>query len=88
MVAHQTETNGIDLQEALEKPLEMAKEYPVSSMLVVFGVGLGVGVLLSQAVSRLPYAAAEPTMSERLAKQIYDAVSSAIPPSLAKQFHG
>jgi hypothetical protein len=87
MVAHQMERNGVDLQHALDKPIEMAKEYPVSSMLVVFGVGLGVGVLLSQAVAHLPYAAAEPTVSERLAKQIYDAVSNAIPPSLAKQFH-
>jgi len=87
MVAHQMERNGMDLAHALDKPLEMAKEYPVSSMLVVFGVGLGVGVLLSQAISQLPYPAAQPTMSERLTKQIYDAVSSAIPPSLAKQFH-
>jgi len=57
-------------------------------MMVVFGVGIGVGVLLSQSASHLPYAAPEPSMSEKLAKQIYDAVSSAIPASIARQLHG
>jgi len=49
MVAHQrTEQNGLDFEHAMQRPMEMAKEYPVASMLVVFGVGLGVGILLGQ----------------------------------------
>jgi len=50
MVDHQrTEQNGLDFEQAMQRPIEMAKEYPVASMLVVFGVGLGVGILLGQA---------------------------------------
>jgi len=48
MVAHETENRGLDFEQAMQKPMEMAKEYPVASMLVLFGVGLGVGVLLAQ----------------------------------------
>jgi len=48
MVAHDTENRGLDFEQAMQRPMEMAKEYPVASMLVLFGVGLGVGVLLAQ----------------------------------------
>lgn len=61
------------MSEAMSRPQEMVKEYPVSSILVVFGVGLGVGVLLSQAI--LP-AMHEPTMSERMGRQLYDSMGS------------
>lgn len=49
MVAHeQMERNGLDFEQAMQRPMEMAKEYPVASMLVLFGVGLGVGILIGQ----------------------------------------
>jgi len=84
MVA-QHETNRYGMQEALEQPMEMAREYPVSSMLVVFGVGLGVGVLLSQvACSAMHH---EPTFSERLSQQVYDAVNQVVPDSLRAQLN-
>lgn len=87
MVAHGMEMNGIDLQKAMEKPVEVAKEYPVTSMMVLFGVGVGVGVLLAQAcAANLPSMHSE-TMSEKLSRQIYDAVTNAIPDSVRKQFH-
>jgi hypothetical protein len=53
MVAHETENRGLDFEHAMQKPMEMAKEYPVASMLVLFGVGLGVGVLLAQSAPSL-----------------------------------
>jgi hypothetical protein len=56
-------------------------------MLVVFGVGLGVGVLLGQSLAdplnRMMQP--EPTMTERLGRQMLDYLSSALPESLAKQ---
>jgi hypothetical protein len=83
MVAQQSESTWNRMQEAIEQPVEMAREYPVSSMLVVFGVGLGVGILLSQAVcSSMVH---EPTFSERLSRQIYDAVNQVIPDSVRHQ---
>jgi len=84
MVSQQMESNATKrVQEALERPVEMAREYPVSSMLVVFGVGLGVGVLLSQVACTSMYH--EPTFSERLSRQIYDAVNQVIPDSVRTQ---
>lgn len=90
MVAQKQESNMPNMrrmqegvQEALEQPMEMAREYPVSSMLVVFGVGLGVGVLLSQvACSAMHH---EPTFSERISQQIHDAVNRVIPDSVRSQ---
>jgi hypothetical protein len=89
MVAHErTASNSTwHVEEALEKPVEIAREYPLSSMLVVFGVGLGVGVLLSQVVAG-PLAhlmEPEPTMTERLGRQMLDYLSSTLPASIAKQ---
>jgi len=83
MVAQQSESTWNRMQEAIEQPVEMAREYPMSSMMVVFGVGLGVGILLSQvACSSLHH---EPTFSERLSQQIYDAVNQVIPDSVRHQ---
>ena len=59
------------VNEAISQPAEMVKEYPMSSMMVVFGVGLGLGVVLSQAL--LP-AFHEPTMSERMSRQLHDSM--------------
>jgi len=87
MVAHEVESNSAHrFREALEKPVEVAKEYPISSMLVVFGVGLGVGVLLSQAAcSSFTGLYHEPTFSEKLSHQIYHAVNEVIPETLRGQ---
>jgi len=57
--------------QAVARPTEMVKEYPMSSMMVVFGVGLGLGVVLSQAILPTFH---EPTMSERMGQQLYDAM--------------
>lgn len=60
------------VSDAMSKPTEMVQEYPVSSMLVVFGIGMGIGVALSQAL--IP-AFHEPTMSERMTRQLYDGMN-------------
>jgi len=74
------------VQEALEKPVEIAKEYPLSSMLVVFGAGLGVGVLLSSYLSGpISHMMHQETMTERLGRQVMDYLSSTLPESLARQ---
>jgi len=59
------------MNEAMSQPAEMVKEYPMSSMMVVFGVGLGLGVVLSQAVLPTVHS---PTMSERMGQQLYDSM--------------
>jgi hypothetical protein len=62
--------------------------YPFSSALVVFGIGLGVGV----AIGRLFVAPSPPPSfgrraelaAERVGRQILDAVSGVVPESLAR----
>lgn len=89
MVAHEkTASNSTwHVEEALSKPAEMAREYPLSSMLLVFGTGLGVGVLLSQALAGPLHQMLqpEPTMTERLGRQMMDYLSNALPESLSRQ---
>jgi len=94
MVAHQSNRmqEGFgDYQQmfhdAMERPAELVKEYPLSTMLLMFGVGLGVGVVLSQTVCSA-FAEAmevEPSMAEKVKRQVYDAVSQVLPPNMMKQ---
>ena len=60
-------------------PMETVKEHPVSSALVIFGVGIGVGVLLAKTLllpeqRPLGYMAQAEATAERYGKQIMDAV--------------
>jgi len=69
----------------LEQSREMVSEYPISSLMVVFGLGVGLGVLLSQtlvAPMMQPQCA-----TERLGNQIYDAIANAIPDSIMRKLH-
>lgn len=87
MIAHQGAQNSrMNFQDAVDKPMELAREYPMSSMLVIFGVGLGVGLVLSQAVAA-PLAnmmQPEPTMTEKLGQRVYEAIRPMLPDSIAR----
>jgi len=89
MVAHQR--NRVkDVKEelwgAVERPAEMVKEYPFPSMLLMFGLGLGVGVLVTQTLcSSLMETFEEPTMTEKMRRQVYDALSHVLPASTLRQ---
>lgn len=94
MVAHQRDrwTEGFqnvndDFRQVVERPVELVKEYPVSSMLLMFGVGMGVGVLLTQSFSSSLFEMLEPEPSTtaKVKKQLYDAVCSVIPPDVLRQ---
>ena len=89
MIAHERTMGNSSwyMQEALHKPVEMAQEYPLSSMLLVFGAGLGVGILLSQALAGPlhHFMQPEPTMTERLGRQMLEYLHSTLPESLARQ---
>ena len=88
MVAQsRTQSNSTwHVQEALEKPVEIAREYPLSSMLLVFGAGLGVGVLISNVLAGpINQMMHQETMTERLGRQMMDYLSSALPESIARQ---
>jgi hypothetical protein len=76
------------MSEAMMHPTETVKEYPVSSMLVVFGVGIGVGVLLAQTLCDPMIRAwqPEPTMSEKMSQRVAEALQSVSPEWLNRRF--
>jgi len=86
MVAQREHRFNDQFREAMERPAEMVKEYPLASMLLMFGMGLGVGVLVSQSLcSVLTEMAEEPTMTEKVRKQVIDALSHVVSPSTLRQ---
>jgi hypothetical protein len=85
MVAREMEQMNETLHHAMERPGELVKEYPVSSMLVLFGIGLGVGVLISQAMCSTML---EPeTTTERWQRQLMGAADRVLPTSMSRQLH-
>jgi hypothetical protein len=75
------------MEGAVQRPKQAVEEYPISSMLVVFGVGLGVGVVLSQALCA-PLMRAfepEPSFTEKLGRSMYDAMASMMPESVTRR---
>ena len=86
MVAQANRMNE-QFREAIERPAELVKEYPLASMLLMFGMGLGVGVVVSSAICSglAEMNEHEATMSEKLKKQIYDALGHVLPPSTLRQ---
>jgi len=72
--------------EMAARPQELIQDYPFSSALLVFGIGLGVGVVLSQAFlesdSRMW---SSETASERWGRKIYDYMSHMVPESVSRR---
>jgi len=87
MVSQPARHRFSSMRSSMSQPTEMVKDYPLSSMLVVFGLGLGVGVLLSQAIAEpvMRAMAPEPSMMEKLGRQMYDALHHAMPDALARR---
>lgn len=65
---------------------EVIQEYPLTSLCVVFGVGMGVGMLLGQAIgdSIKGMVGREESTAEKLGCQIRDALKHALPESVMR----
>lgn len=76
----------MSVQEALEEPKRMVQEYPMSAMLVVFGVGLGVGFVIGQAACAplAQWTQHEPSMREKLGHSVLEAIRSLLPESIGR----
>lgn len=61
------------LGQYADRPVQMVREHPFPAALTLFGIGLGVGLLLtSRACDALMH---EETTTERLSRQFNDAMS-------------
>lgn len=86
MVA-QTQSKPAALSKAAQScSMEMIEEHPLTSLVVVFGVGMGVGLLLGQAVCESfgSMRGRPETTAEKLGCQIRDALKHALPESVAR----
>jgi hypothetical protein len=75
-------------EEASQKPRELVREYPLSSTLLVFGVGIGVGMLLGQTVGELLFESHQPPSRlgrvSTLANQLCDSVRHSVSEAMEK----
>ncbi len=72
-------------RELVDSSRELVEEYPISSTLLAFGVGLGVGVLVGQTIAGALHS--EPTASSRLeslSQQVCDVVRNSIPDAISR----
>lgn len=95
----QDEHNGLAAQasEMMHQPAEVIKEYPLTSMLVVFGVGVGVGLIVTQAMCESSSSNSsnfnrytrgwDSHSAERIGRQVYDSLANMVPASVSRQFH-
>ena len=83
MVTQQRIRGASAANEVLNRPVEMVQEYPLSSMLIVFSAGLGLGVVIGQALIPSFH---EPTMSERMGRQLYDSMCN-LSNAVSRTFH-
>jgi hypothetical protein len=86
MVAQSRNRVGDEFWGAMERPTDLVKDHPLPAMLLMFGMGLGVGVLISQTLcASLLDSLEEPTMTEKMRRQVYDTLSRVISPAMLKQ---
>jgi hypothetical protein len=84
-----TESRGTmgQVGQMMAKPQEVISEYPFSSALLVFGVGLGVGVVLASALCETTSHMWQPeTTSQRWSRQMSDYFGHMVPEAVSKRF--
>lgn len=75
------------------KSSQLVCDHPVSSVLIVFGIGLGAGVVVANLLSgptrpRPTLARRTEQAAEQLGRQVLDAIGGVLPESLAKHVSG
>jgi hypothetical protein len=84
-----TQTRGAmgQMGHMIAKPQEVVSDYPFSSALLVFGIGLGVGVMLSSALCESTAHMWQPeTTSQRWSRQMSDYLGHMVPEAVSKRF--
>jgi hypothetical protein len=73
------------LRESYDTAAECVADHPTSSMLVTFGAGFAVGILLGYVLAEPPHD--ERSMLTRVGRNVLDAMGRYIPESVAKHVH-
>ncbi|HEV3304218.1 MAG TPA: hypothetical protein VG055_31505 [Planctomycetaceae bacterium] len=65
--------------------MELVEEYPISSTVLAFGVGLGIGVLVGHTIAGTLSSEREPSSRlDSLSQQVCDAVRKAVPEAIGR----
>jgi hypothetical protein len=65
--------------------IELVEEYPISSTVLAFGVGLGIGVLVGQTIAGALRSEPDPSSGlESLSQQVCDAVRKSVPEAISR----
>jgi hypothetical protein len=90
MVTQGTHHPSHRFSQGMLQPKEVVHDYPLTSAFVMFGIGLGVGVLVGQAlcepISRSWHG--EPTMTEKLGRSVVEALHSVLPEDVSRRILG
>jgi len=65
-------------------PTEFVQEYPVSTTLVAFGIGLGLGVVIGHSLTDSMSPKAARSSMESFGRQVCDALRSSLPESVSR----
>ena len=79
----------LSLADAAKIPEDLVSQYPLSAILVVFGIGLGVGVALGNILGgpvmpRPSLGRRTGLAAEKLGRHVLDALAGVLPESLSK----
>lgn len=74
------------MREGYDAATECITNYPASSMLVTFGVGFGVGMLIGHLLAEPPHE--ERSSMARLGRSVLDAMHRYMPDSIARHVGG
>lgn len=68
------------------RPQQMVREHPLESALVVFGLGVGIGVVIGTALagSLREFREPAPSAAQRIGRQVLEAVSQSLPEAVAR----
>lgn len=88
-IGQHTIPTGRTVAPTVTKPEGLVSHYPLSSVLVVFGIGLGVGaalgsILAGSAMPRRSFGQRTELAAEKLGRQMLDAIAGVLPESLSK----
>ena len=86
-IEHYLAELSASLTPVLSQPAAIAGEYPLASMLALFGAGVAVGVLVSHALAGPLDRILQPelTMTERFGRQVFGYMNKVLPDSISRQ---
>ncbi|MGE0609712.1 MAG: hypothetical protein AB7O62_21660 [Pirellulales bacterium] len=73
-----------NMTECLSNPGELVKDYPASAVMIALGAGIGVGLLIGQALAAplAQWVEPEPTTAQRLGRQVLEVVNRVVPANM------